>query len=300
MTTATMTKPQAQFPSTLPTESAGAAAAPEPTVTRMTVTPAMALNWLDYANSNNRRISDAHVQRLARDMKQGEWVLTHEGIAFDPSGVLLDGQHRLWAIVVADKSVEMHVWRGVTREALMAIDCGKPRNLGDILRLSGGHGQVGATELAVLRAMLGGFSGSVTLTASEAAVAMAQHGKAIAFAIEALPRVKRITNATTRAVIARAYYSADHELLRCFGRMLSAGIVPDAGAVGVVLLRQFLAEHRGTSHRDRLVRYAKTERALVAYLSGERIGRLFAASDEHFPLPEEASRHDKPDRPARG
>jgi len=293
MTTATITRPEVQRLPASPTDSTDASEAPQPTVTRMTVSPSMALNWLDYANSNNRRISDAHVQRLARDMKQGEWVLTHEGIAFDPSGVLLDGQHRLWAIVIAEKSVEMHVWRGVTREALMAIDCGKPRNLGDILRLSGGHGQVGATELAVLRAMLGGFSGSVTLTASEAAVAMAQHGKAIVFAIEALPRVKRITNATTRAVIARAYYSADHDQLRCFGRMLSAGIVPDAGAVGVVLLRQYLAENSGTSHRDRLVRYAKTERALVAFLGGEQIGRLYAASDEHFPLPEEASRSDK-------
>lgn len=263
---------------------------PQPSVTRMTVTPALAMNWLDNANPNNRRVSDAHVQRLARDMKSGEWVLTHEGIAFDANGILLDGQHRLWAIVEAETPVEMHIWRDVTRDALMAIDCGKARNLGDILRLSGGHGQVDNAELAVLRAMLGGFSGPVSLTASEAAEALSKHAKAIAFAVEALPRAKRITNATTRAVIARAYYSADHDRLIAFGRMLGTGVVPDEGAVGVVLLRQFLADNLSASSQTRLARYAKTERALVAFLNGEPISRLYAASQEHFPLPEEAAR----------
>ena len=97
---------------------------PGPTVTRVLVTPAMAMDWLDNANTSNRKVSDAHVQRLARDMTSGEWKLTHEGIAFDPSGILLDGQHRLWAVVMSETSVEMHVWRNVTREALMAIDGG--------------------------------------------------------------------------------------------------------------------------------------------------------------------------------
>ena len=56
-----------------------------------------------------------------------------------------------------------------------------------------------------------------------------------------------------------------------------------------VLLRQFLAERAGASRNERLARYAKTQRALVAFLSDERITRLFAASHEHFPLPEEVA-----------
>lgn len=264
--------------------------APQPSVTRMTVTPNMAMNWLDNVNTNNRNVSDAHVQRLVRDMKQGKWVLTHEGIAFDSNGILLDGQHRLWAIAYADVPIEMHIWRDVTRDALMAIDCGKSRGLSDVLRLSGGHGKVHRSEIAVLRAMLGGFSTAAPLSAAEASVALGMHGEAIAFSIEVLPAARRITTAITRAVIARAYYSADHEQLRDFGRMLSSGVVPDAGAISVVLLRQFLAERAGSSRNERLARYAKTQRALVAFLCGERINRLHAACHEHFPLPEEASR----------
>ena len=66
----------------------------EPYCSLMTITPTMALNWLEHANTNNRKIIEAYVKKLARDMKAGRWRLTHEGIAFDPHGVLLDGQHR--------------------------------------------------------------------------------------------------------------------------------------------------------------------------------------------------------------
>jgi len=265
-----------------------ASSGPEPTVTREMVTPAMAMDWLDHANTSNRKVSEPHVQRLARDMASGEWKLTHEGIAFDPSGILIDGQHRLWAVVMSETPVEMHVWRSVTREALMAIDCGRARTLGDMLRLSGGHGNVGKNDLAVLRAMLGGFAGPVSLTAAEAAEALGKHAAAVRFAIETLPNAKWISSAATRAVLARAYYSCDHDLLRDFGRMLGTGVVPDRGAVAVVLLRQFLSEKPGHSRQATHERYTKTQRALVAFLKGESIGRLYAASQEHFPLPEEA------------
>jgi hypothetical protein len=263
---------------------------PAPTVTRVLVTPAMAMDWLDNANTSNRKVSDAHVQRLARDMASGEWKLTHEGIAFDPSGILLDGQHRLWAVVMSETPVEMHVWRNVTREALMAIDCGKSRSLCDVLRLGGGHGEVGTTDLAVLRAMLGGLAGPVALSPSQAAEALGKHAAAVKLAVEALPRARWIACAATRAVIGRAYYSCDHDRLREFGRMLGTGVVPEGGAVAVVLLRQFLSEKAGHSRQAGHERYTKTQRALVAFLKGEAISRLYAATQEHFPLPEEVAR----------
>ena len=261
----------------------------EPTVTLITVTPDLALNWLEHTNSNNRRVKETYANRLARDMRNGDWVLTHEGIGFDTDGVLIDGQHRLWAVVYAGIPVQMHIWRNVTKEALMAIGCGKSRSVGDILTINGAHGKIGRDEISVLRSMLGGLAGtaSLTLTASEAAEALDRHRGAIGFAISAVPRVKRITTADTRGVVARAYYSVYHEQLRIFGRMLAEGVVPEPGFVAVVLLRQFLADACSTGNTARIERYAKTERALVAFLARERFRKLFAASKEHFPLPEE-------------
>lgn len=259
-----------------------------PTVCAMVVTPSMAKDWLDHCNSNNRKVNPEHVRRLARDMSSGQWIPTHEGIAFDSDGIMLDGQHRLHAIVLSGMNIKLNVWRNVTRNSLMAIDCGKPRNICDIMRLSGKHDQLGHEQLAVLRAMLGGLSGPVkTMTVSEADSAFSNHADAIAFSIESLPRVKRVANAITRAVIARAYYSADHDRLRDFGQMLGTGVVPDRSAISIVLLRQFLTSSVGGSRIERTARYAKTQRSLMAFLRREPITRLLAANRELFPLPEE-------------
>ncbi len=260
----------------------------EPHVSRMTVTPTMAANWLENANINNRKIRETYARQLARDMAQGRWRLTHEAMAFDPHGVLLDGQHRLWGIVLADVPIEMHVWFNITSESLAVINGGKPRSLADQLRLSREHGQVTKNHTSVLNAMLGGMSGPSKMTTLEASEALGRHGDAVSFALSVIPNGRYIANATTRAVIGRAYYSADHQRLRDFGQMLVSGVVPDASATGVILLRQYLYSNPGDSYAARRDRYAKTERALLAFLKDEPITRLMAAKQELFPLPEEA------------
>jgi len=63
----------------------------------LNVSPDMALKWLE-GNTHNRPINQAHVNRLAKEITAGRWQLTHQGIAFDTKGILIDGQHRLWAI----------------------------------------------------------------------------------------------------------------------------------------------------------------------------------------------------------
>jgi len=261
----------------------------EPHCTRMTVTPARAAHWLEYANTNNRSVRDAHVRQLARDMAQGRWRLTHEAITFDPHGVLLDGQHRLWAVVIANVPVEMHVWFGVTNDALAVIDRGKTRTLSDQLRLTPGYGEITQGHTAVLAAMVGGMAGPAAMTGLEAAEAMSKYINAVEFALDVIVRGKFIANATTRAVIARAYYSADHDRLRQFGEMLTSGVVPHRDDHAVILLRQFLYAHPGSGSKQWRERYAKTERALLAFLDREPIAKLYPVTREHFPLPEEAS-----------
>lgn len=261
--------------------------APAPTCHRITITPTIAMNWLENGNTNNRSVNEAHVHRMARDMKAGRWVLTHAGIALDPHGVLLDGQHRLWAIIESDTSVEMHVWVNVPAEALFAIDTGKPRNMADVLYLGGNHGKVTSNELAVLKAMLAGLGGQISMTAAETSDALAKHREAIRFAIAAMPNCRGISNAVTRAVLARAYYSAGHRNLEEFGRMLVTGVVPDLGDTAVILLRQWLTANTRGGSAVRQERYAKTERALCAYLRDDPISKLYAVTEECFPLPEE-------------
>ena len=263
-----------------------------PTVERINVTPDMALRWLETTNTNNRKVSEKHVHRLARDMTDGKWRLTHVGIAFDPNGTLLDGQHRLWAITMSGTTVDMYVWRNVSPEVMMAIDCGKTRSMADILNIAGKNGDVNNHHLAILRSMLGSFGNPPSLSPAETSQLLRTHHDAITFAIEHLPVVafaRGLCTATTRSVIARATYSVDHAMLRDFCRKLATGIVTSNHESVIVQLRQYLITSRGTSYCQRAQRYGKVERVLAAWLKGENPSRIYPASFEQYPLPEEVN-----------
>ena len=105
-------------------------------------------------------------------------------------------------------------------------------------------------------------------------------------------RFRGIATATIRSIIARAYYSADHAKLIHFCDVLKTGGSADEEDAPIVLLWQFLIGNAGAGKAQavRRVRYAKAERALMAYLRGERIMCLRAVGSELFPLPEEFTR----------
>lgn len=62
------------------------------------VSPTLAQEWLK-KNVFNRVLSKNVVSKYAYDMKNNDWTLTHQGIAFDTDGNLADGQHRLQAVI---------------------------------------------------------------------------------------------------------------------------------------------------------------------------------------------------------
>jgi len=107
-----------------------------PTASLRTVTPEMAATWLG-ANSHNRKVRKATVSSYARDMAAGNWTLNGEAIQISASGVLLNGQHRLHAIIEAGVTLPLVVVTNLPDEAQNTIDTGIKRNLGDALTLDG-------------------------------------------------------------------------------------------------------------------------------------------------------------------
>lgn len=100
------------------------------------ITPKMAQAWLHPSvNHDNRTVSKARVDKLAKIMIAGKFQATHQGIAFSESGRLLDGQHRLSAIVMAGITVTMMVTRDMSEECFSAIDEGGTRSFAQRLHL---------------------------------------------------------------------------------------------------------------------------------------------------------------------
>jgi hypothetical protein len=100
------------------------------------VTPKKAAEFLQ-ANTTNRPLSKSVVQSFSEAMQRGEWLVTHQGIAFDTNGVLVDGQHRLAAIIEADVPVELTVFTDVAEGTFDVLDTGKRRNAADVLAIEG-------------------------------------------------------------------------------------------------------------------------------------------------------------------
>ncbi len=98
------------------------------------VTPDMAREMLQ-SNTENRRVRVAWVENLASQIERGEWMITHQGIAFDETGRLVDGQHRLMAIVMADRAVSVLVTRGLVEGSYKYIDGGRARLFSDRITL---------------------------------------------------------------------------------------------------------------------------------------------------------------------
>ena len=251
------------------------------------VTPAMAKKWLAH-NTHNRHLFKPWASQLARDMTSGKWRTTHEGIAFGPNGILLDGQHRLQAVVESGKTIKMLVCRGLDVGSQLVCGGGKKRKAFEQITLGGSIGSVDTADEATARSMLRGYGSATKPTAQELEDFIGRHREAIQFAKVNIHRRRMIPGISTgavRAVVARAWYSAEIPTLMHFCDVLTGGEPRTGDGVITLLWRAIIIENnqprRTFSHKDR---YAKTERALHAYLQGEKLTKLYPATKELFPL----------------
>jgi hypothetical protein len=117
------------------------------------VSPDKARKWLEASEGVvQRTIRPRRVAQLEHAIRAGQWRTTHQGIALTEGGAVLDGQHRLHAIIAADDSVEVLVSRGVDPEDFGVIDTGASRTPSDSLKIAG-HTNVNVLA-AVARIML--------------------------------------------------------------------------------------------------------------------------------------------------
>ena len=100
------------------------------------ITPGMALGWLK-RNDKNRTFSRETAKTLASEMSNGYWRENGESIIFDQSGVLIDGQHRLQAVVNSGHEYLAPVITGVEAAVRPTVDTGKKRSGAANLQMAG-------------------------------------------------------------------------------------------------------------------------------------------------------------------
>lgn len=115
-------------------------------------------------NTHNRRLNRKSIERFKGYMKRGAWKVNGDNIRVSVTGVLLDGQNRLTAIVEAaleDPTIAVVydiVW-GLDDEAQETMDVGAKRSLAQAFQLRGEQNatQLGATTKIVWQIENGGI-----------------------------------------------------------------------------------------------------------------------------------------------
>lgn len=273
-----------------------------PTAEYMEITPDLATEWLS-KSGRNRQISELQVERYAEMMARGDWLTTDQGIAFDENGDLINGQHRLNAIVKANRTVTMLVTRDLPNRSQLVMDQGLKRQAHEQISIREGW-EVQAIHVAVAKVMIMGIGGPGHLVRRRAKGDIqlldrfyVHHHEAIEYTVHHFhknPSIRGVTIAPVMGPVARAYYSEPHEELVRFAEVVTTGMAVHRNDGPAVVLRNWLiagrerlVSARKSGDRDNV--YKKSEIALRAFLDGRPIERLgqMNLNTELWPIPGE-------------
>lgn len=247
------------------------------------VTPELAEEWLNRSEGVvvNRSVSNATVAKYTRMLKNGRW---HNGnpqtVAIDTRGFVIDGQHRLLAVIEAGVAATFLVAFDCDTDAQAVMDDGRRRGPSDFSGVS-------REKVAVVRVM----TGMRSMGNAEVLEAAAELSEAVDFACDALPKLPRVSLAPVRAVIAMAFYTQDRARLREFGLVLSSGRTDEQYRDGAALrLRDFLLQRKsaGTNKELHVELRDKTAFCLQRFLEGrdvKRVDRASATAPALYPVP---------------
>lgn len=115
----------------------------------VTITPQYAEELLKM-NINNRNVRQHKVDALAKAMTQGEWELSNDAITISEGNILLNGQHRLMAVVQSGVACPFILFTGAADKSFDVMDTPALRRVSDVIQRKGGTNVV-RSEAAVRR-----------------------------------------------------------------------------------------------------------------------------------------------------
>lgn len=258
------------------------------------ITPQMAKATLEH-NAKNRRLNPVRVDEFAKIIKDGRWQLTHQGIALDDEGNIIDGQHRLAGIVKANCSVWSLVSKGVPEQTRLVVDTGRSRSTLDISKITGREGDSNL-HFAIARILEYGpvKSTQMHLPPQRIFELVDKFRQGVEFATEFGGGIP----APILAVVARAYYSKPHKRLKEFIEVYKSSSAKDEGDTAAIKLRLSITEVKsagltssvqagGTRKSTKKYIYNISESALTDFLNKYPTKVLKETKQEKFPLPAE-------------
>src|SRR5688572_22952243 len=223
---------------------------PQPSCAIETITPDMAKQWLD-VNHRNRKLSDPAVRRLAGIIRRGEWMESStDGIGLDADGGVVNGQHRLTAVIEADQPVRMLVVRNVDRDVIKVIDQGLHRNFAQLLQMDGRwpNPAILASAVEWLFRMMNDFERSIPMDQKPSVPQLldifSEHDHKLVGSLDPALGVWKRFKVDRNMLVAYHYTmaSADPELADTFFMRLATGLDIEEGQPVHALQERYLTE----------------------------------------------------------
>jgi len=248
------------------------------------ITPELANELLTRNMENNRNISVSTVNRYSREMSEGQWILS-DPVKFSDCGELVDGQHRLSAVVKSGLPQTFVIILGYPKESAEVLDQGKKRNAADIGRIRGSI--FGNTDISIIRMIYDmannptGKGGFPVLPSRNVASLCAIYKERLDFASSFSGKKNALRYAPVLAAVFAAYPYENHQRLLEFLECWHSGIVvKGTGDNAAIALRNtFKALDRGSGGRTvRVDVFGKAQSALKAFLSNKSLEHVRGTS----------------------
>lgn len=214
-----------------------------------TITPEKAQEILDKNIKINRKVRSHSVEVYAQMMKQGNWQLTHQGIAISDNGELLDGQHRLMAIIKSGVTLEMMVARGLHDQKFNVFDRGIKRNDADVLGIDPAIAEA-CRNLAIM--MVGGTASQNIALVDK--IVKSEIGDIFRMIVEKTSkRAKVWSSATTKIAVAYVIYEslASPEYALNLYEKLVKSKTEEFPSVAHVMFRKYTSQKMNSLARDK-------------------------------------------------
>jgi hypothetical protein len=237
------------------------------------VTPQLASELMSLNMENNRNISTTVVKRYAQIMTEGSWYLS-DPIKFTKDGELIDGQHRLTALIKSGTSQVFVCLTGYDKKSAEVLDQGKKRLALDVAKIRGVYMTSHHISIMRMLTMLAEGSSSssgmhLKLTPSEIVSACDIHIDLLNFCLEYSNKKSGIKFSPVLSAVALAYPYENHKRLTEFLYCWNTGTVligaEDNAAIKLrELYHRTFADGYGTQAR---INFAfKAQSALSAFL----------------------------------
>jgi len=251
----------------------------------MLVTPAIAKEWLT-KNKSNRKVKVNKVNQYKRDMQNGNWPVTHQGIGFFEDGNLADGQHRLLAIVESGISVYMQVSFGMNRSAAWVIDPPTGRRDEDRIKIGGLSDWIEKKHIAIIKMLMP--NQTKTYSVHEITDFGHKHKDSIIFAVNSIKSNRKyLSGASIYSAIAKAFYYESQDNLTRFANIYMSGIIDTHDDIAALRLREYLLQNGAQTMRGYSARKEtelKAQRAIQAFCNKEQISRLHKPTVEIYKI----------------